>query len=94
MTGRVTEFRLSRCPLILKEFTRLGTPPPQGPVIISEKTQRPYRANHFRRTWRKIARAAGIPDDVRNVDSGRGEEDDSPEDDEVVMEMRRGSQRL
>jgi len=41
-------------------------------VILDEKAGKPYRAAHFSRTFRKIARLAGWPDDVWNMDSRAG----------------------
>jgi hypothetical protein len=45
------------------------TLPQNGPVIVSEMTGYPYKAHDFRALWRRVARAAGVPDDVRNMDS-------------------------
>ncbi|MCK1536880.1 hypothetical protein IVB10_21500 [Bradyrhizobium sp. 176] len=44
----------------------------QGPVIVSETTGLPYPAFDFRRLWRSIARDAGVPDNVFNMDSRAG----------------------
>jgi hypothetical protein len=43
-----------------------------GPVMIDEGSGKPWRKSHFSRTFRKIARAAGWPDDVWNMDSRAG----------------------
>ena len=43
-----------------------------GPVILDEKACRLYRAARISRTFRKIARKADWPDDVRSVDSRQG----------------------
>lgn len=43
-----------------------------GPVIKDESTGRPYSTRHFADRFRLIARAAGIPDDVWNMDSRAG----------------------
>jgi hypothetical protein len=43
-----------------------------GPVIIDEGSRKPYRANHFGVTFRKIANASGWPADVWNMDSRAG----------------------
>lgn len=62
-----------------------------GPVILDELNQRPYAEHAYAREWRKIARAAGIPDDVWNMDarSGAATEADeagaSPEDIQRVL---------
>jgi hypothetical protein len=46
--------------------------PPSGPVVVCEQTALPWAAHHFRRTWRTIARAAGIPDHIKSMDSRSG----------------------
>lgn len=45
---------------------------PSGPAIIDEKTNRPWMPSTFRRVWREIARAVGVPDNVQNRDSRAG----------------------
>jgi hypothetical protein len=56
-------------PMVRDELRRLGSIPTSGPMIINEKTGDPWVANEFRRFWRKIAKACGIPDDVNNADT-------------------------
>lgn len=46
--------------------------PASGPVIIQEKTGKAYLTHTFRRTWRLVADAAGIPKHVKNMDSRSG----------------------
>jgi len=46
--------------------------PAAGPVIFFEGDQLPWDANEFRRQWRKIADACGIPKSVKNMDSRAG----------------------
>src|SRR5262245_29438343 len=49
--------------------------PATGPLIIAEGKfgdQQPWAAHRFRRHWREAARAAGIPDEVFNMDSRAG----------------------
>lgn len=43
-----------------------------GPVIFSEASELPWVPGEYRRWWRKLARAAGIPDAVRSMDSRAG----------------------
>ena len=43
-----------------------------GPVIIDEHSGKPWHRAHFSRQFRKIARSAGWPDDVWNMDSRAG----------------------
>ena len=46
--------------------------PAKGPIIISEYSQMPWEAGEFRRHWRILADACGIPRSVRNMDSRAG----------------------
>lgn len=43
--------------------------PKSGPIIINEDTGLPYTPHQFRKLWREIADACGIPKDVRNMDT-------------------------
>lgn len=67
------EIDLKLAPLVIEELARFGSPlPKHGPIIVSEESGRPYLNDSFSRYWRKIARAAGIPDHIRNMDSRAG----------------------
>ncbi|MCJ2032061.1 hypothetical protein MKK50_22075 [Methylobacterium sp. J-043] len=50
----------------------LGTVRSVGPVVLDERSGLPWKANHFSRTLRKIARSCGWPDVVWNMDSRAG----------------------
>jgi hypothetical protein len=63
---------LRGAPLVMAELARLGTRPTSGPVIRFEVTGRPYFAHQFRREWRIVADAVGVPKGVRNMDSRAG----------------------
>ncbi len=43
-----------------------------GPVVIDEAAGRPYAKDAYAREWRIVARAAGIPDEVWNMDARAG----------------------
>lgn len=58
-------------PALLDVVTRADLPA-KGPVVTSEITALPWTDHYFRRTWRKLAKVAGIPDHVRNMDSRAG----------------------
>lgn len=58
--------------MVVEEFARLGTLPTMGPIVICEATGKPWTAHYFRETWRKLARAVGVPDGVRNMDTRSG----------------------
>jgi hypothetical protein len=46
--------------------------PAKGPFIVDEKTGLPYQVWRFRQQWRRIATAAGVPKEIRNMDSRAG----------------------
>ena len=43
-----------------------------GPLIIDEKAGRPYAEHAYSREWREVAREAGVPDRVWNMDARAG----------------------
>lgn len=72
-TKEYVEFDLKLAPMAMTELKRLGPFEAQsGPVVISEETGEPYSAVQFRRVWRTIARAAGVPDNVKQMDTRAG----------------------
>jgi hypothetical protein len=62
--------------MALEEFAHLGfngdraSLPAKGPIILDGTM--PFHDEHFRHRWRQIATAAGVPKDVRNMDSRSG----------------------
>jgi hypothetical protein len=71
LQGKVMELSLSDIPMVMKE---LGTAdrsalPTSGPVVVSDLKGIPWTAVEFRRKWRQIADAAGVPKNVFNMDS-------------------------
>ncbi len=69
---KLLEVPLKAAPMVMEEFERFTVLPERGPVIVSEASERPYTAAAFRQLWREIATAAGIPKEVRNMDSRAG----------------------
>ena len=63
---------LRNAPMVMEELARLGERPSKGPVIVCEADGFPWTAVLFRKWWRKLADAAGIPKTVRNMDSRAG----------------------
>lgn len=53
--------------------------PASGAIIINEKHGKPYLLHTFRRIWRKVATAAGVPKNVYNMDSHEGTDGAEPE---------------
>lgn len=69
------EFDLKLAPMVMEELSYLAhmdPGPKQGAVVICETTGRPWVAGEYRRKWRLIANAAGIPKHVLNMDSRAG----------------------
>jgi hypothetical protein len=71
-TGRDIAVDVSAYPLVQAEFDRLPILPSVGQIVVDRETGQPFEYERFRRLWRKITRAAGIPDDVWNRDSRAG----------------------
>lgn len=65
------EVDLNHAPMVLEELAHLPYLGTHGPVIVDEDDF-PWVANEFRRKWRMIARACGVPDEVYNMDTRSG----------------------
>jgi hypothetical protein len=65
------EAPLALAPMVLEELARAQIRE-RGPIILNEHTGRPWNALTFRRRWREIATAAGVPTDIRNMDTRAG----------------------
>lgn len=72
--GKPVELDLKRAPMIMMEIGRLSDAQilRGGPIIVCEQTGLPYQAQHFRKLWRAIADKAGVPNNVRNMDTRAG----------------------
>ena len=70
-TGSRVAFDLRLYPSVMEEINRTPAEQRIGPMIVNETTGSPY-TDGFARTWRGIARAAGVPDAVQNRDSRAG----------------------
>lgn len=71
------EVDLRLAPMVLEELqaifgsTDRAALPPSGPVIC-ERDEHPYYSTDFRRKWRQVATAVGIPVTVKNMDTRSG----------------------
>ena len=74
--GEIVELQLSEFPTVIAQVMRIPLDERKGPMIVNEKNRLPYTAFEFRRQWRRIADAAGIPKDAKNMDS-RAQDDDA-----------------
>jgi hypothetical protein len=63
---------LNESPLIRAELDLFPILPRLDPMIVDDKTGRPFEYREFAQRWRRVARLAGIPDDVWNRDSRAG----------------------
>lgn len=68
--GKLEQFDLKAYPMLMEEIGYLEGR--KGAIVICERTGRPWNQSSFGSTWRKIARAAGVPDHVQNRDSRAG----------------------
>lgn len=71
-TGQEGVWNPADYPLLVKVVAAFGERERIGPVTIDERTGRPYRVREYRGRWRDLARLAGVPDDVWNMDSRAG----------------------
>ena len=69
---KMVEVDLRNAPMVLEEFALLDARPTSGPIVIRDEREVPWQAYDFRRFWRKVADAAGIPKSVHNMDSRAG----------------------
>lgn len=71
-TGALVRHDLKLCPILLSVLDRVPISARIGPVIIDETAGRPYAEHAYAREWRIVAKAAGIPDAVWNMDARAG----------------------
>ena len=71
------EIDLRNAPMVLEELklamTALGGRTGQGALIVCEANGLPWTQAEFRRKWRMVANEAGIPMNVKNMDSGKSD---------------------
>jgi len=73
--GKEIVVDLKLAPLVMVELTRIlesGVAPKPGPLIVADATGLPYWNYAFRRQWRLVACAAGVPLTTFNMDSRAG----------------------
>jgi hypothetical protein len=71
-TGADAAHDLKLCPIVVSILDRIPNSARVGPLIIDEKAGRPYAEHAYSREWRDVARAAGVPDKVWNMDARAG----------------------
>lgn len=68
--GKTETFDLKAYPMVMEELQHVTDR--SGPVIVYEKTGRPWDHKRFAAVWRKLATAVDIPNNVQNRDSRAG----------------------
>lgn len=66
------EIDLKLAPMVVEELALLSHRSEGGPIVLCELTGAPWSAAEFRRKWRMIANAAGVPKTVHSMDSRAG----------------------
>jgi hypothetical protein len=81
--------------MVSEELAKLGERSARGPAIICKKSGYPWTAYEFRRWWRQVANAAGVPKTVFNMDSRERQTgaDKAASDDDNSDDGRLGSDR-
>jgi hypothetical protein len=64
--------RIANYPELVAELERVPRERRVGPLVINEATGKPYKPEQCRYYFRLIARAAGIPDSIWNMDARAG----------------------
>ncbi|MCT8970689.1 integrase [Microbaculum marinisediminis] len=71
-TGSLIAVDLALCPLVTELLEQIPAEQRVGALIVDEMAGRPYAEWAYGREWRVVARAAGIPDTVWNMDARAG----------------------
>ena len=70
--SEIAEFDLRLLPTVMQEPQRTPATSRIGPVILDERIGKPYRQREFARRFREVARAAGAPNAIWNMDARAG----------------------
>ncbi|KQP16547.1 integrase [Methylobacterium sp. Leaf93] len=71
-TGAFAAHDLKLCPLVVALLDKVPTNRRVGPLILDEAAGRPFAESAYGREWRIVAKAAGVPDHVWNMDARAG----------------------
>jgi hypothetical protein len=65
-------FDLKLCPMVMAEIAGLPMEARGGPLIVDARTGLPFKHQSFQLLWRRVTRAAGLPDDLwcRDIRAG------------------------
>lgn len=88
-TGALVAHDLTLCPLVIRVLAHVPADGRIGPLIVDEDSGRPYAEHAYAREWRKVARAAGVPDHVWNMDARAGGISEADEAGAAIDEIQR-----
>jgi integrase len=71
-TGADVAHDLKLCPIVQSVLSKIPPGSRVGPLVVDESARRPYAEHAYAREWRRVARAAGIPDQIWNMDARAG----------------------
>lgn len=71
-TGVIVAADLKLCPLVRAQLDKVPADQRVGPLVVDEVAGRPFAEWAYGREWRVVARAAGIPDHLWNMDARAG----------------------
>ena len=71
-TGAIAAHDLTLYPIVMGLLNLVPADGRVGPLVIDEKSGRPYATDGYAREWRVIADAAGIPKMIKNMDARAG----------------------
>lgn len=80
---QLMETNLRRLSMVMEEINGVAPWKRTGPMIICEYSGKPWTNNEFRRKWRIVADAAGIPSNIQMTDGARGKSKSSDKSVEV-----------
>jgi hypothetical protein len=61
-SGAQVTLDLRECPMVLAEMAKIPDEARHGPLIINPQTGFPYRQSTYYHLWKRVAKAAGIPE--------------------------------
>jgi hypothetical protein len=71
-TGKRVMVDLKLCPLVMAELATIPLEARSGPLIIDDRTGKPFCRHGFLRLWRRVRVAAGLPPQLWNRDLRAG----------------------
>jgi hypothetical protein len=85
--ANLREFDLKPLQRLLRLLQETPTEKRQGAIIICETTGDPWDTRRYQEQFRKIARAAGVPDEIYSMDMRSGGATEADDIDEVTDRM-------